>query len=241
MLFPLFDVDGRIVRLRIREKYPNISGEYQGTSGTYHHGYSKKNGQPYWLFTPNDSKESILVWYPGKDFPLEKELPKGKASSKYKNLCSVYVKDNVNAYGKGSRSGSFASLYLSGVTDFNSVYITEGEKKAMVANKLLHRPVVSIPGVSTFRRLFVEEEGCDISLMEALRLHGMMEAVLVFDADKNTNANVLRQEAEAVKEFMSKGLSIAIGEWNPAWGKGLDDVLLTSVQPTIHRIKTKAQ
>ena len=113
------------------------------------------------------------------------------------------------------------------------MYATEGEKKAIVANAVMNVPVISIPGVTNFGMLFKPEEGYQHSLMEALKERGMRVAVLVYDADKTTNKTVLRNEQNAVEAFRANGIKIAVGEWNEAWGKGLDDILLEGVFPKV--------
>ncbi len=249
--YPIYDSKGRIVRLRVADDHPKVEGKYQEKEGVYY--YRKDEMGTGWYFAPLcgeqvDYSKRELVWsYKGdKKITLnQKGYPQGKVKGKYKNCTSFIekrVRDEkgehiVNLLNKGCQSGSHLSVYTKEGDDPAVVYATEGEKKALVANMLLNVPVISIPGVSSFGKLFMPEEGEKISLMDALRKKGMELTVLVYDADKNQNALVLKSEESAVKRFLSEGLKIAIGEWNPSWGKGLDDVLLTSVMPQIHLVK----
>ena len=57
--------------------------------------------------------------------------------------------------------------------------------------------------------------------------------VIAYDADKSENLKVLQAEQKAVCMFLEKGIKIAIGEWNPAFGKGLDDILVAGIRPSL--------
>lgn len=239
ILFPVYDRYGRIIRLRIRDDYPDITGSYKGVEGTFVHSYSK-NGRHAWKFVVRDSRDII-------DFPEVNMLvcPPGKAGNKYKNFSSVYEKVGkkpdgtkfvYNGYEKnGSRSGSNISLYTKASDNLSTVYVTEGEKKAIVANMLLGVPVISLPGTGTFSKLF-EEDRNNRSMMDYLSEKGMKLCVICYDADKNENVRVLQSEQKAVQQFLKRGLHIAIGEWNPNWGKGLDDTLVLGIRPKIYNV-----
>ena len=193
---------------------------------------------------------SQIVWeYGSKNNRITlnvKGYPDGKIDGKYKNLTSYYPKDirdkdgnvikRVNAFPKGCQSGSHLSLYTSEGDDPCVLYITEGEKKAIVANRILKAPVISLPGVASYGKLFEKEEGYDKSIIERLTENGLSLSVLVFDSDKVTNQFVLDNEKKACKEFYKRSLPISIGEFNPAWGKGLDDILLDGIRFKIIKI-----
>lgn len=231
--FPIFNKNGELIRYRIRENFPDISGEFAGVKGTYQHRYSK-DGSHLWFFVTKES--SKLVWASNKKLiVLDKNgLPKGKPSSKYKNLASCFDDKGKNGYQYGTRSGSRVSIYARPGDNFSSVYFTEGEKKAMVANILLKCPAVSLPGTGTFSKLFdasSQEDG--ISIADYLVSKGMKLAVIAYDADKTNNLLVLKAETKAIEAFKQKKISIAVGEWNPNFGKGLDDILISGVRPSI--------
>lgn len=239
ILFPVYDRNGYMIRLRIRDDYPDISGFFQNKEGTYVHSYSK-NGKHSWKFVLKETKEII-------ELPNQPMLvcPPGKAGNKYKNFSSVYEKTTKRADGtrliyngyekNGSRSGSNISLYCKKGDNFSTVYVTEGEKKAIVANIMLGVPVISLPGTGTFSKLFEVDE-CGKSIMDCLTEKGMKLCVICYDADKNENVRVLQSEQKAVQAFLKRGLRIAIGEWNPNWGKGLDDTLVLGIRPKIYTV-----
>lgn len=219
--FPIFDTEGNLIRFRIREKYPDLKGAYQGKEGVFRHSFDKQ-GKHSWLFyAPGESPVSV-----------DRE-PKGKPAGKYKNLSSVYEKEGVNFYRNGTKSGSRASLYAKESDIFSTVYVTEGEKKALVANTLLGFPVVSLPGTGTFMKLFESQDGCK-PIMDYLITKGCKLIIIAYDADKGVNANVLKAEKKAIEEFKKRNLNIAVGEWNEAFGKGLDEILVQGVRPSIY-------
>lgn len=239
ILFPIYE-DGKIIRVRLREAYPEIKGTYKNQSGSFKHFYTKK-GEHCWTFTAEGSEESVYVYSPyKKDIQLKKNgCPVGKAAGKYKNLASVWDKKledgtTTNGYGiKGTRSGSCASLYCRETDNFSMVYVTEGEKKAIVANLLLGVPAISLPGTGCFGMLFKDENGTK-SIADRLTQKGCNLFVIAYDADKGENARVLKSEKKAIEEFKNRNLRIAVGEWNANFGKGLDDILVTGVRPSIY-------
>ena len=256
ILYPTFNSYGQITSLRINEDYPSVDGEFEGTEGQYKYLVPRDENEPSgWYFIPfkagrPDYTSSVIVWEygsPNNKIVLNKKgYPEGKVNGKYKNLTSYFPKDirdkdgnvikRVNAFPKGCQSGSHLSLYTSEGDDPCMVYITEGEKKAIVANRILKNPVISLPGVSSYSKLFEKEEGYDMSIIERLMERGLSLSVLVFDSDKTTNQMVLDNEKRACKEFYRRGLPIAIGEFNPLWGKGLDDILLDGIRFKILKI-----
>lgn len=229
MMFPIYDKDGKLVSWRIRCDYPDVCGQMpDGREGVFSHTYTK-NGEESVTFYPKDTRTPEVV---DINWP-----PKGKTQNKYKNLCSVYEKRTedgkwVNGYGKGSRIGSLLSLYTQPNDNMSIVFITEGEKKAMVANILSHYPVVSVPGVQCFMKLF-EKYPDGESMMDSLKRKGCKLVVVCYDADKSENQNVLAAQNGLAKALNDCQMQVAIGEWNANWGKGLDDIYVCGLKPTI--------
>lgn len=244
IIFPVYNATGQIVRLRVRDDYPQAKGVFNEEEGNF---YFNKDG---WYF--KGASAPVLVYQPkSKTYkvsldkngvPLSDDGKKSKVSGKYKNLSSfkeVYDDENKvirNKYKNGSQSGSYPSLYCKPTDNFTVVYFTEGEKKAMVANELLGAPCVSFPGVGTFKTAF-EKRCCEQSIVEYCLSKGLRRGVLCYDADKKNNAAVLQQEKSCIKWFVENKIELMIGDWTESFGKGLDDILLKGLLPTLHSIK----
>lgn len=251
IVYPIYDINGNIVRVRIGDRHPQVEGRFEGRIGMF--SYRRAEQGTGWYFIPEGASydDAVLVWkygWEGNKVALDlKGLPEvgeRKIGGKYKNFSS-YAPDKtlsktedgkeiiVNHYKDGCQSGSHCSVYTKGGDDARVVYITEGEKKAIVANEILGVTTISVPGVSTFGKLFENPDGYQESIMGDLTAKGMRLAVIAYDADKAENDNVLKSEFKAVKALLKSGVKVGIASWNPRWGKGLDDILLKGVMPDV--------
>lgn len=169
--------------------------------------------------------------HPGKD-------EKGKEKDKYKNFSSFYPSkdsNNIlsNEYLNGCRAGSHIGFYFHPSTDDPGVcYITEGEKKAIVANYFLRCIVISLPGVNSHAKL-TKTDKSGRSVLDFLKTLGCKSAVVAYDADKNVNEHVHRHEKKLVALLKNHSFHTYIGSWNPGFGKGLDDILVLGVKPQV--------
>lgn len=163
---------------------------------------------------------------------------KGKAKNKYKNFSSYKEEQDesgntVNLYKNGCRAGSRIGVYYSpAVDDTYLFYITEGEKKAIVANHLLKLIVISLPGTNTYSKLTEKDSG-GMSCLDYIKSLGCTSAAVAYDADKAVNEAVLRHEGNLVKLLKEHGFTTYIARWNSGFGKGLDDILLMGIRPEL--------
>lgn len=255
IVYPQYDTHGNIYRLRIGDEHPVIKEYAKDSNGNYLY-YTDKDGKQKnvisatyewnyytgeWFRISADRKEKELVWSNQKRiFKVtlnDKGYPivDGKPDGKYKNFSSrkdmnKEEKDKIlvyNRYPEGTRSGSQVSLYCKKGDNYSFVYVTEGEKKAMVMNMILGCPVIALPGVNCYNKLFEADNMPDgKSMFDYLLVMGMKCIIIVFDADKAVNDMVLSSEAGAVQLCREKGVMTWVGEWNLAFGKGADDILI---------------
>lgn len=254
IVYPVYDTDGYIWRIRIMDEHPILLEYAKHEDGSYimetapdgtlkekigaEYSFDQYHGE--WirkdLFTGTQeivysNKKGIykvsltLQGYPKID---------GKVDGKYKNFSSRRegkheTEDKViyfNRYQNGCRSGSKISLYCKKGDDFRYVYITEGEKKAMVLNELLNCPVICLPGVKTYGKIFAKEYLKDFSVFEWLLQHGATYFVVVFDADKNEKKEVAAAEAGLVAMCKQHEVITYVLQWDGRYGKGVDDCLI---------------
>ncbi|MGE4104031.1 MAG: DUF3854 domain-containing protein [Pirellulales bacterium] len=100
--------------------------------------------------------------------------------------------------------------------------VTEGELKADIATKLSGVTTISVPGVGNWR-------ACE----PVLKALGVKTVRLAFDADaveKRAVASALLQCAQAL---IDDGLDVELERWDPALGKGIDDLLTGKNEPEV--------
>lgn len=170
----------------------------------------------------------------------------GKPDGKYKNFSSRFEENHeeiiekngkkvrritsFNRYAEGTRSGSHISLYAKPGDDFRFLYVTEGEKKAMVINAIFHVPVIALPGVQNYPLLFEKEYMSEFSMFDKLCQKGLTVIFIVYDADKATNDMVLNCEQKAIQMCLEHKVSTFVGEWDVDFGyKGADDALIHGI------------
>ena len=140
-----------------------------------------------------------------------------------------------NYYLNGTQANSQIGFYNQFTKDHYVVYITEGEKKSLVANYVLGHPVICVPRVNSFGKVFEADESGISVIDHAIEL-GAKVFVIAYDADKSINAKVLQCEDALVERLKEKGLQIALADWNIGFGKGLDDILGIGIRPNLNMV-----
>lgn len=103
-----------------------------------------------------------------------------------------------------------------------TIRLTEGELKADVATALSGLWTLSVAGVSAWRPT--------LPLVHQLEV---TTVYLAFDADWRTNVHVARAFAGLAAALTSAGVEVRVEVWEPAHGKGIDDVLGAGHAPTV--------
>lgn len=226
-------------RREITEELVREFGELMGVPGFYEKGglwtFAGKQGL---IFPLYNRKGQIYRLRIRVDYPAIDE--NGKAKNKYHNFSSFREerrKDGTlyNYYLNGTQANSQIGFYNQFTKDHYVVYITEGEKKALVANYVLGQPVICVPGVSSFRKPFEADE-TGVSVVDHAIGLGAKVFVIAYDADKSVNAKVLQCEGALVERLKDKGVQIALADWNMGFGKGLDDILGIGIRPNLNMV-----
>lgn len=226
ILFPLYDTKGLIYGLRIRMDFldypyerksdPACDDWYTDDSGINHFVVPMKGT---YIFSKNGEKEwdkSGGKYRPFTSYKVnEEEYEKGFVKNCYKEGCEL--RNQVGVYWHREKDTSFLC------------YLTEGEKKGIFANKKLHSPVISFPGVSSWAKLFMGKKG--ERLIDLLAAAGVKMFVVAYDADKAVNKAVLRQQHNLIEKIKEEGFMVATAEWDVCNGKGLDDLLAAGIKP----------
>lgn len=165
-----------------------------------------------------------------------------KKAPKYLNFSSfkegIIDGKVVNLLNSGTRSGSLVSYFFNEDDEFETVIITEGDKKAKAVNLLRKMPCVSLPGVSTYNKLFDEDNLSGVPDIVKLKSKGLKRAIICYDADKKNNKDVKKAEHELVKKLEEHEIEVYIGTWDIEDGKGIDDLLLCGKVPKLLKLKS---
>ena len=243
IIYPVYDAQGRIYRLRIGVDFPDVEGLLNGKEGIF------RFWKDTWFFDRDDKpfgEKSVIAWKYGNSRNLislsAKGLPPGKSKGKYVNFSS-FVEQRIeeahlitNKYKYGCQCGGSISVYRPKNGKTRVVWITEGEKKAMVMAAVLGCTVICLPGVSSYARIFEPVEEGE-SVFETLVREGAIMFVVAFDADKEQNSDVKKAEDGLTRELWSHGARmINVTEWHGEFGKGMDDMLLEGAMPDFRQI-----
>jgi hypothetical protein len=134
----------------------------------------------------------------------------------------VALKVHADAPGKhdGPSPGAQVHVPLHEGPTGDTVRLTEGELKADLATALSGLFTVSIPGVAMWRKAF--------PVVQALR---PQRVLLAFDADWRTNPHVAQALGQAVFALVKASYEVQVEIWEPALGKGIDDLLAAGHTP----------
>ncbi len=212
ILFPMYDISGNLYRLRIRMDFRDQKEEiYRGISGL--DDYMVKGVTRYYI-----CMKGIYTME-------NREKKWSDTRGKYRTLSS-YMEDDEerkkgflkNRLDGGCRSGNVISCYRPKEHDPSAIIVTEGEPKGAYTAMKLGMEVWTLPGVNSYG-LLLEEEKIDFLKRNNKTM------LIAFDADKQTNANVLKMENDLIKGLLENEIPVMKLEWDINAGKGIDDNL----------------
>jgi hypothetical protein len=162
---------------------------------------------------------------PGLAIPLRDRLGRilgVKVRSDDANADQKYTTVSSTKYG-GPGPGAPVHVPHHAGLSLEVIRVTEGELKADVATVLTRILTLSIPGVSAWR-----------AAIPVLQQWQPRTIRLAFDADWRTNPLVARALAAAAMALKTQGWSVLVEVWDPAHGKGIDDVVAAGHRPVLH-------
>lgn len=213
IVFPLYDANGNIICLRIR-----IDRQYADGEG-------------------NDISKEQYDSLKAQGLPC-RDRGKYHNFSSYKQDPEKYELGIIaNIHNYGCESGNHIGFYYDDdCDDFYVCYVTEGEKKCIIGNSILHVPFVDIPGVNSYNKL-LEYDSHGKRPVDYLKEMGVRLIVMAFDADKIINSKVLDCLKKTIEIFLSEGFDVAEADWDMAQGKGHDDLLVAGYRPKYKFVK----
>lgn len=225
VVFPMYDIGGKIYGLRIRMDYLDAATDIKMVADSDNFIFSDAGETKYvqplkGIYTISDDGEKMFE----------------KSGGKYRPLTSFHEDDDeykkgfiVNSFKDGCRAEHGFGFYASPGDNNYCLYITEGEKKGILGNKLLGAPFMSFPGVNSFSLLMSTYKGKRV--VDWLKQMGVSVIIVAFDADKATNAKVLGCQQKVINLVKEEGFMVATAEWDINIGKGIDDILAAGVKP----------
>ena len=219
LIIPVPDIYGRYVGMRIRvdKRWKNAKGY-------------------------NISKEQFYAEKAAAEAQGLKYL--GNESGKYVWMSSFRQDETkyqqgiiANAYKYGvavqSQIGYYYPITTGAKQGHEAVFVTEGEKKSIIASEKLGMMCIDIPGVGLWSKLF-DKDDRGMRPIDILKRSGIRMVVVAYDADKENNMNVLRHQNNLATTLKGEGILTAIADWPIEKGKGLDDLLVNGYKSLMH-------
>lgn len=124
---------------------------------------------------------------------------------------------------------------LDGFCNVSTLISTEGEHKSQISANILQKPIVGVPGVGNYR-----------AMLPLLKKWAVDKLVIAYDMDSlksddgsGKNQQVFDFLVAFANETLKLGIEVCVWTWDPAHGKGLDDLLLNNRLPMEINLRTK--
>ena len=227
IIFPVYDENGLIYRIRTRLDYLDLPVKVKEDEKGFYY---------------EDMGERVDITMGGPKKKTENGIQNIRFSShegKYRNFSSYAL--NEDAYKSGFIENIFHKgceaknqlLFSSHPNDtWETVWIIEGEKKAIFSNKVLHQPFIGLSGVNDFGRLKKIRNGKNT--LQILKERGTKNCIIAYDADRYHNSAVMMFMNNLADMLAKEQFKVFIADWNEKDGKGLDDLLSSGKFPHIY-------
>lgn len=230
IVFPVYDEEGFIYRIRIRLDYLDLPVLLKEDSDGFFY---------------EDEGERVSVTMSGPIKKTAEETIKIRFSShegKYRNFSSYLQNEDAykcgfieNVFNKGCEAKNQLLFAMHPDDDYETFWIIEGEKKAIFSNHILKQPFIGLSGVNDFGRLQKNRNGK--TALEIMKNKGARRCIIAYDADRYHNAAVMMFMNNLADMLISEELEVYIADWNEENGKGLDDLLSSGHLPFIYNYK----
>lgn len=228
ILFPVYDEDGLIYRLRLRMDYLDLPVEMkQDKKGFYYLDDGRVDVNMGGAFRIGEDGTRVKVRFDSHE-------------GKYRPITSFRM-DQVayeagfieNTFHRGCEAGNVLGYAMDPRDNYSVFWITEGEKKGLFSNYVLKQPVLWLPGVNSL--YLVEKTRRGLSALDIMRKKGARVAVIAFDADKAVNNMVMQCHDQLAQILKANGFLVFSAEWDMSIGKGIDDLLAAGQLPKFKR------
>lgn len=217
---PMYDADGHIIQIRVRLDFFDIDRPMR-MNREFTRGLTELDGRRYMV----DMKG---IWDVSGERPVKTDTSLfGKAGKNRSFTSCVQDESGANRLKDGTRAPDEASVYSEDGDDATFFWITEGERKAKMCQMKNRQRCISIPGVGKY--LLPERRG----YLDRLRELGAEGAIVAFDADRASNANVRQFEEKLILHLKERGFLVQVAVWDPSEGKGIDDLYLGGGSPEL--------
>lgn len=232
ILFPQYDSDGYIYRLRIRLDFLDLPVKLlEDDDGFYYMDFREK------IRVSMSGPYKIVD---GRKISIKFDTHSGK----YRNFSSYKLDKNAyavgfieNTYNGGCEAGNNLLFAMQPGDNYLCFWVIEGEKKALFCNAAIRQPFISLSGVNDINRLKLAVNGR--TALDIMKQKGAKIAIVPFDADRTHNDMVMKCMMQLCKMLKDEGFDVFIPEWNEADGKGLDDLLASRHLPLFYEYNIK--
>lgn len=227
IVFPVYDENGFIHRLRIRLDYVDLPVKIlEDDKGFYYMDHSERITVS--MSGPYKTVEDKRIY-----ISFKSHEGKYRNFSSYKQDKEAYKSGFIqNIFNKGCEAKNQLVYAMNQTDDFRVFWLIEGEKKAFLSNYIVKQPFVCIPGVSDFGKLFTPTNGK--TPIDIIRQKGCRIVIIAYDADKYHNDAVMTSLIKLAQAIKKEGLLTIIADWNELNGKGLDDLFSSFCLPAFY-------